>query len=145
MLPLTSEERKPHCKKKVCYICKKRFSTGDDNKKFHKVRDHCHYTGKYRGAAHDIYNLRYKTPKGIPVAFHSGSAYDYNLLIKGLAKEFEGQFECLGEITKKFITLSVPIKKELANSKTITYKMKFIDSFRFMPSKLSSLVDNLSE
>ena len=51
MLPLTSEERKPHCKKKVCDICKKRFSTDDDNKKFHKVRDHCHFTGEYRGAA----------------------------------------------------------------------------------------------
>ena len=47
-----------HNKQKVCNICKKRFSTDDDNKKYHKVRHHCYYTGKYRGAAHDICNLR---------------------------------------------------------------------------------------
>ena len=41
----------------------KLFSTGDDNKKHHKARDHCHYTGKYCRAAHNIYNLRYKTSK----------------------------------------------------------------------------------
>ena len=53
--------------------------------------------------------------------------------------------ECLGENTEKYITFSVPIKKELGNGKSITYKIKFIDSFRFMSSSLSSLVDNLSE
>ena len=41
----------------------KRFSASDNNKKYYKVRDHCHYIGKYTGAAHDICNLRYKTPK----------------------------------------------------------------------------------
>ena len=63
MIPLTREEKELHCNQKVCYICNKGFSTDDDDKKYHKVRDHCHYTGKYRGAAHDIYNLRFKTPK----------------------------------------------------------------------------------
>ena len=80
-------------------------------KKPHKVRDHCHYTGKFRGAAHSICNLRYKTPKEIPVVFHNGSTYDYHFIIKQLAKEFDGQFECLGENTEKYITFSVPIKK----------------------------------
>ena len=41
----------------------KKFSTDKDNKKYFKVKDHCHYTGKYRGAAYDICNLRYKIPK----------------------------------------------------------------------------------
>ena len=41
-----------------------------------KVRDHCHYTGKYRGAAHNNCNLSYKTPKEIPVVFHNGSTYE---------------------------------------------------------------------
>ena len=54
--------------------------------------DPCHYTGKYRGAAHDICNLRYKTPKKITVAFDNGSTYDYYFIIKELAKEFDGQF-----------------------------------------------------
>ena len=66
-------------------------------------------------------------------------------MIKELAKEFNGQFECLGENTKKYITFSAPIEKELDSGKTIKYILKFIDSFRFMSSTLSDLVDNLSE
>ena len=106
---------------------------------YHKVKDHCHYTGKFRGAAHNICNLRYKTP------FHNGSTYDYDFIIKQLAKEFDGRFECLAENTEKYITFSVPIKKELDNGKTVTYKQNFIDSFRFMSTSLSKFVDNLSE
>ena len=61
-------------------------------------------TGKYRGAAHDICNLRDKTPKEIPVVFHNGSKHDYHSIIKELAKEFAGQFECLGKNTERYIT-----------------------------------------
>ena len=103
-----------------------------------------HYTGKYRGAAHSICNLRYKIPKKFPVVFHNGSTYDYHFIIKQLVKEFKGYFECLGENTEKYITFSVPIKKVLGNDKTVTYKLKFIDSYRFMQDSLSNLVDNLS-
>ena len=87
------------------------LSTGDHDKKYYKVTDH--YTVKYRGAAHNACNLRYKTPKEILVAFHNGSKYDYHFIIKELAEKFEGQFECLGENTEKYITFSVPIKKSL--------------------------------
>ena len=82
-------------------------------------------------------------PKEIPVIFHNGSTYDYHFIIKELAEEYERQFECLGENTEKYITFSVPIKKGLDNGKSIAYKIKFIDSFRFMSSSLSSLADNL--
>ena len=100
MIPLTCKERKLHMKQKICYICKKGFSTDDNNKKCHKVRDHCHYTGKYRGAAHDICNLRYKALTEIPVVFHNGSTYNYHFIIKELAREFDGQFKCLRENRK---------------------------------------------
>ena len=134
---------------KKSYICKKEFCTNkNDKKEFklkHKVRDHCHYTGKFRGAAHNICNLRYKIPREIPVVFHNGSAYDYHFIIKQLAEEFKGEFRCLGENAEKCITFSVPIKKELDNDITITYKLKFIDSSRFLLTSLSDLADNLSE
>ena len=65
MIPLTKEEKEDYNNQKVCYICKKEFITSDNNNKHYKVRDHCHYTGKYRGAAHNICNLRYKIPKDI--------------------------------------------------------------------------------
>ena len=62
-MSLIDEENKSYEKQKVCCISKEGFSTGDDKNKFHKVRHHCHYTGKNRGAAHSICNLRCKTPK----------------------------------------------------------------------------------
>ena len=80
-----------------------------------KVKYHCHYTGKYRGAAHSKCNLNYATTKPIPVVFHNGSTYDYHFIIKQIAREFKGNFECLGENTEKYITFSVPIKKVLDN------------------------------
>ena len=51
-----------------------------------KVRDDCHYTGKFRGAAHNIFNLRYKVPKEIPIVFHNGSTYNYHFITKNLAE-----------------------------------------------------------
>ena len=144
MILITTEEKIHYNKQKICYICEKEFNNND--KKNYKVRDHCHYTGKYRGAAHNICNLRYKVPKEIPVVFHNSSTYDYHFIIKELVKEFEGNFECLGKNTEKYITFSVPLKKKI-KSKDIenNYKIKLIDSFRFMSSSLSKLVDNLSE
>ena len=140
MIPLPKEEKDNYNKENICYICKKDFNNDT------KVRDHCHFTGKYRGAAHNTCNLRYKIPKNIPVIFHNGSTYDYHFIIKELACEFDGNFECLGENTEKYITFSVPIKKRIDNKNIdITYKIKFIDSFRFMATSLSKLVDNLTD
>ena len=66
-IPLTNEENELYEMKKVCYLCKKIFSTNKNNenvfKLYRKVRDHCHYTGKFRGAAHSICNIKYKIPK----------------------------------------------------------------------------------
>ena len=140
MIPLTKEEEDNYNKENTSYICKKNFNNDT------KVRDHSHFSGKYRGAAHNTCNLRYKIPKNIPVIFHNGSTYDYHFIIKELACEFEGNFECLGENTEKYITFSVPIKRKIENKNIdITYKIKFIDSFRFMATSLSKLADNLTD
>ena len=144
MIPLTIKEKIHYNEQEICYICKKEFNKNDE--KNYKVRDHCHYTGKYRGAAHNISNLRYKIPKEIPIVFHNGSTYDYDFIIKELVNESDGNFECLGENTEKYITFSVTIKKEIRNKDIeITYKIKFIDSYRFMAMPLSKPIDNLSE
>ena len=77
-------------KNKKFYICNKEFSIDENDKNefklYHKVRDHCHYSRKFRGAAHSICNLRYKSPKEIPVIFHNGSTYDYHFIINKMAK-----------------------------------------------------------
>ena len=109
MILLTKKEQSMHDKAKAYQLCKERFRTDLNNKKYHKVRDHCHYTGKYRGAAHSICNLRYNTPREISAIAHNGSTYGYHLIIKKLAKEFEGMFECLDESTDKYITFSVQL------------------------------------
>ena len=101
---------------------------------------------KFRRAAYSICSISYKVPQEIPVKSHNSSKHDCNFFnYKELAEEFKDEFECLGENTEKYISFSVPIKKEHDNDKTITYKIKFVDTCRFMPSKLSDLVDNLSE
>ena len=155
MIPLTDEEKASYENQQVRHICKKEFCIDKNNKKEYNlmknVRDHCHYTGNYRGAAHSICNLRHKVLKEIPVVFHNGSAYDYHFIIKSFAREFNGHFDCLGENTEKYITFSVPINKVINDenndkkSKEFTYRTKFIDSCRFMHDSLSNLVDNLSE
>ena len=138
-------------KKNATYV-KKHFGIIKNKKKRFKlnkkVRDHCHFTEKFRGAAHSNCNLHYKVPKETPVRIHNGSKYYYQFIIKELAEEFSGEeFECLGENPEKYISFSVQIKKERDNhiGETITHKIKSIDSCKFMSSKLSNLVDNLPE
>ena len=143
MDPLTEEEKESYKNQKLCHICKKEFCT-NNNKEMRKVRDHCHYTGKYRGAAHSKCNLNYKIVKEIPVLFHNGSIYDYHFIIKYLAREFEGNLGCLGENTEKYISFTVPFKKVI-NDKEIKYRIRISHSCRFMQDSLSNLADNLSE
>ena len=135
MLPLTKKQERKYKKQKIYHKCKQEFNdmfSEDEN--YHRVRDHCHYPGKYWCRAQSIYNMRYNS-----------SNCDCYFIIKELAKEFKGQFQCLRENTEKYINFSVPIQQQKENDKKITYKMKFIDSVRFMTSLLSSLADNLAE
>ena len=113
MIPLTDKEITLCESQKVCQICKEMFYY-DKNKKseytlYHKVRDHCHhchYTGKFRGAAYNICNLRYKVPQKIHIVFPNGSTYDYHFIIKQLAEEFKGQFECYRKYRKIYYFFS---------------------------------------
>ena len=101
---LTNEQQELHENAKICYTVQKNLKINIWNIK-NKVRDHCHYTGEYRGAAHSICNLKYSLPKKILKVFHSGSNYDYHFIIKELAKELKKQFTCLRENTEKYFTL----------------------------------------
>ena len=124
---LTKEHQESYKNAKICYICKEKCENRYvEDKKYRKVRDLYHYTGEYRGAVHRICNLKYIVPKKINLAFHNGSNYDYNLIIKKLAEEFKKQFTCLGENTEKYITFTVPIEKEVTridkNGEEVTKK-----------------------
>ena len=96
---------------------------------------------------HSIYNLRFNVPNKIAVIFHNDSNFDYNFIIKALAKKFKKQFECLGWNTENYNPFSTPIKREITkvdkegneNIIIISSKINFIDSERFVASSLSNL------
>ena len=139
MIPLTYEENKSYKEQEACHICEEKFCEDNDNKNYknkRKVKDHCHYTEKFRRAAYSKCYLNYKVPKDIPIIIHNAS-YDTHFIINQLAEEFKCELDCVGENMEKYITCSVPINKICGDGKTITHKLKFIDSFRFMPTLLS--------
>ena len=103
MIPLTKKEEKKQNKQKVCYICKKRFTTDDNNKNTIRLEIIVTILGNIEVLLM-IFAIRCKIPKEIPVEFHNGSTYDYHFIIRELAKEFEGEFEYLGENIEKYIT-----------------------------------------
>ena len=133
-----------------CWICKGEFDDTPDAKgyrKGEKVRDHCHYTGRFRGAAHNFCNLKYKKPKFIPVVFHNLSGYDSHLFIKNLGFT-EGTIDCIPNNEEKYIsftknTVVSSYTNEEGKNKPIKHKIRFIDSFKFMNESLESLVNNL--
>ena len=103
MEPLTKKQWTRYKKASRCHICFKPFNSKDP-----KVRDHCHYAGRYRGPAHSLCNLRYKIPSYIPVVFHNLLGYDAHLSIKELGKKSSN----IGVIAKNkedYITFSVDI------------------------------------
>ena len=114
-----------------------------------KVRDHCYFTGKYRGAAHNKCNLQFKKPKFTPVIFHNLSGYDAHLFVKNLGKS-EGNIKCIPNNEEKYISFSKDIVvDEYINKKgkkvEVKHEIRFIDSFKFMASSLAGLVENLTK
>ena len=102
----------------------------------------------YGDGAHSICNLKYKVPTFIPVIFHNGSIYDNHLIIKQISEDFNGSFTCTGENTEKYITFSMNVVKKdtsIKKKRPETFRLRFIDSYRFMGTKLDRLVKNLAE
>ena len=148
MNKLTKEQTVEFKTAKECHICFKKFSPND-----RKVRDHCHYTGKYRGAAHSSCNLRYRIPDYIPVVFHNLAGYDAHLFIKELAKDTT-KIGVIAKNAENYISFSVKVEvdkfinkagKTALNEKSKEIELRFIDSFKFMSSSLDSLVNNLAK
>ena len=144
------KEKERYNEETSCWICKKEFGKNEE-----KVKDHCHYTGRYRGAAHNECNLKYRKPDFTPVVFHNLSGYDSHLFIKNLGFS-EGNIDCIPNNEEKYISFSKKIKvgtypkMALDAGGDIYYEQKpkyhtirFIDSFKFMATSLEKLVNNL--
>ena len=138
----TEEDRKQFNKASDCWICGEEL--GND-----RVRDHCHYTGRYRGPAHNSCNLKYRKPKSISVFFHNLSGYDSHLFIKKLGSPDKNEnIDCIPNNEEKFISFSKTIvtgqyKNKKGEVKDKTFKIVFKDSLKFMSSSLEALVNNL--
>ena len=139
----TEEDEKRFNESKECWICKEPFK---DN----KVRDHCHYTGRYRGPACNSCNLKYRKPKFIPVFFHNLSGYDSHLFIKKLGSSNKKEsIDCIPNNEEKYISFSKNIvvgqyeDKKTKKLKDKFFKIRFLDSFKFMGASLETLVSNL--
>ena len=104
---------------------------------------------RHRAAADSICNLQFNVFNEIIVVFHRGLNYDYHFMMKKLTNEFEGKFGCIGEDKDKYKTFFVPLQKEIRKIdqegnetfETISYKIKFIDSAKFMASSSSNLTE----
>ena len=80
---LTIEQQESYENGKICYICHKKFENKYlKDKKYRTVRDYCHDTGKYRGAAYSTRNLKYSVPINIPIVSHNGFNYNYHFIKK---------------------------------------------------------------
>ena len=139
-LKLTKDDQKLFNKSKICHICEKELK--DD-----KVRDHCHFTGQFRGAAHNKCNLMCRKPKILPVIFHNLQGYDAHLFIKQISK-IEGKLSCIPSTEEKYISFSKFIKvgeykDKCGVTKPINFEIRFLDSFKFLQTSLSNLVSNL--
>ena len=140
---LTDEDEKNYNDAKVCHICEEELE--DD-----KVKDHCHLTGKYRGAVHDDCNKKYRVPKFIPIVFHNLAGYDCHLFIKKLASSIPGELKCIPSNEEKYISFSKEIKvgefiDKKGKTREVKRELRFIDSFKFMGSSLDSLSKNLTK
>ena len=142
MTPLTKSQLKEYARATKCHICFKPF-----NEK-RKVRDHCHYTGLYRGAAHSSCNLQYKIPNYIPVIFHNLAGYDAHLFIRELAKYTTGM-DVIAKNMEDYTSFSIKaeVNKYIdknGDERTEEMELRFIGSIKFMSSNLDSLVNNLA-
>ena len=142
MDPLTKKQWKKYKRSTKCHICYKPFTQTNL-----KVRDHCHYTGLYRGPVHSLCKLRYKIPSYIPVVFHNLSGHDAHLFVRELC----GHTSDMEVITKNkedhiSFSIKVPVDSYIdknGEEKDKLIGIRFIDSFKFMSCSLDSLTKNL--
>ena len=147
-LNLTPQEEKDFQSTTHCHICEKNLFRDKETNKNRKVRDHCHFTGEYRGAAHNERNLKCKKPLILPVIFHNLQGYDSHLFMKQLA-EVSGDLSCIPSTEEKYISFSKKIvvdhyfSKKMGKQLPKKFEIRFIDSFKFLSTSLNDLIENL--
>ena len=121
---MTNEDEEIYNNSQICWICKEELNTD-------KVRDHCHVTGKFRGAAHNNCNLKLKIPRKLPIFFHNLQGYDGHIIFKE-PNNFDVDISVIPKGIDKHMSI--------IGNRHIT----FIDSLQFHNSSLDTLASNLN-
>ena len=135
-------EKEAFMKTNICWFCQKKI---EDK----KVADHCHLTGKFRGAAHEICNLKAKVPEFTPVFMHNLDGYDSHLFIKNMGNEF-GEITAIPNNEEKYVSFSLKIiwgefEDNEGKKRNLKHEIRFVDSLKFMNYPLADLVENLDK
>ena len=135
-------EKEAFLKTDICWFCQKKI---EDK----KVADHCHLTGKFRGAAHEICNLKAKVPEFTPVFMHNLDGYDSHLFIKNMGNEF-GEITAIPNNEEKYVSFSLKIiwgefEDNEGKKRNLKHEIRFVDSLKFMNYPLADLVENLDK
>ena len=129
-------DKMPYDNSTLCHICSEELSEN-------RVCDHCHLSGKFRGAAHEVFNLKYKVPTFLPVAFHNMSGYNSDLFINILGNS-EDDISYIPNSEENYISFMRKVivdKCFNTEGKKVNLKreLRFIDSFRYTDSRLDKL------
>ena len=142
-MKMKEEDNQQYNTATICYICEKDLRED-------KVRDHCHFTGKFRRVVHNSCNLQCRKPMVLPVIFHNIQGYDAHLFIKQLSK-IKGVLNCIASTEEKYISFSKKIQVDEYISRKrnqqikLNFEIRFIDSFKFLQTSLANLVSNLQQ
>ena len=124
-LMMTTQDEEIYNNSQICWICREELNAD-------KVRDHCHITGKFIGAAHNQCNLKLKIPKKLPIIFHNLEGYDGHIIFKEL-NNFDVTVDVIPKTIEKYVSIIV--------NRTIT----FIDSNEFYKGSLDTIASNLED
>lgn len=129
-MEMTDSDTRDFEKADTCHICKKKFINGEK-----KVRDHCHATGKYRGAAHNLCNANFRISKKVSVFFHNLKGYDSHFIVQAMTKlkNEERKYEPKIDL--------IPLNHEKFLSFTLDNNIVFKDTLNFIQGSLEKLVE----
>ena len=124
-LIMTNEDQEIYHNSHICWICKQELNTD-------KVRDHCHVTGKFKGAAHNKCNLKLRITRKLPMIFHNLQGYDGHTIFKEL-NNFDVDIVVIPKGIDKYISI------------TVNRHITFIDSLQLYKCSLDTLASNLKD
>ena len=122
---MTNEDEEIYNNSRICWICKQELNTD-------QVKDYCHVTGKFRGAAHNQCNLKLRRPRKLPIIFHNLQGYGGHIIFKEL-NNFDVDIAVIVKSIDKYMGI------------IINRHITFIDSFQFYNSSLDTLASNLED